>query len=201
LQKADINLATANKLISKQIEIFSARKETVSDYLSEANRAIAADSFKGVAISSKSDRQPVINRAQFYQCLVDSMTARMQPDAEKELSRATQALDHSLFPNELSPEFGESDVKFLCAKFGLSFKDFKIAYRDYKDSRGSIISNELLKLKSVVNTIPVSTAACERGFSKMNVICSPLRTRLTVKHISSLMFVSLCGLLSRYLSL
>jgi hypothetical protein len=32
----------------------------------------------------------------------------MQPDAEKELSWATQALDHSLFPNELSPEFGES---------------------------------------------------------------------------------------------
>jgi transcription antitermination factor NusA-like protein len=56
LQKADINLATANKLISKQIKIFSARKETVSDYLSEANCAIAADSFKWVAISSKSDR-------------------------------------------------------------------------------------------------------------------------------------------------
>ena len=62
-------------------------------------------------------------------------------------------------------------------------------------SRGSRISTELSKLKSVVNTIPVSTAACERGFSKMNIrpICSPLRTRLTVKHTSSLMFVSLSG--------
>ena len=64
---------------------------------------------------------------------------------------------------------------------------------DYKDSRGSMISNELLKLKYVVNTNPVSTAACERGFSKLNIICSPLRTRLTVKHTSSLMFVSLSG--------
>src|SRR6218665_646489 len=84
-------------------------------------------------------------------------------------------------------------LKLLCAKFGLSFSDLKFAYRDFKDSRGSIISNELLKLKSVINTIPVSTAACERGFSKMNIICSPLRTRLTVKHTSSLMFVSLSG--------
>lgn len=193
LQKADINLATANKLITKQIEIFSARKETGSEHLSEANLAIAAGTFKEVTISSNSVRQPLINRAQFYQCLVDSMTARMLPDADKELCQAIQALDHSLFPSELSPEFGESDVKFMCAKFGLSFSDLKFAYRDYKDSRGSIISNELLKLKSVVNTIPVSTAACERGFSKMNIICSPLRTRLTVKHTSSLMFVSLSG--------
>jgi hypothetical protein len=41
--------------------------------------------------------------------------------------------------------------------------------------------------------IPVSTAACERGFSRMNLICTNLRTRLTVKHISSLMFISLSG--------
>jgi len=30
------------------------------------------------------------------QCFVDSMTAWMQPDAEKELCQTTQALDHSL---------------------------------------------------------------------------------------------------------
>src|SRR6218665_40900 len=46
-------------------------------------------------------------------------------------------------------------------------------------------------LRKYHRTIPVSTAACERGFSKMNIICSPVRTRLTVKHTSSLTFVSL----------
>src|SRR6218665_2831369 len=108
------------------------------------------------------------------------------PLKSQELSQATQVLDHSLFSSELSSEFGESDVKFLCSKCGLSFSDLKFAYRNFKDSRGSVISNELLKLKSVINMIPVSTAACERGFSKMNIICSPLRTRLTVKYTSSL---------------
>src|SRR6218665_2022061 len=82
-------------------------------------------------------------------------------------------------------------LKLLCAQCGLSFSDLKFAYRSFKDSKGSVISNELLKLNSVINTIPVSTAACERGFSKMNIICSPLRTRLTVKYTSSLMFVSM----------
>jgi hypothetical protein len=138
LQKSDITLATASKLISMQIEIFSARKEIGSDYLSEANCAVAAGSFKGVAISSNSGRQPLINRAHFYQSLVDLMTAQMQTDAQKQLSRATQALDHSLFPSKLSPEFGECDVKFVCAKLGLLF-----AYRDFKESRGCRISNEL----------------------------------------------------------
>ena len=81
-----------------------------------------------------------------------------------------QALDHSPFPNELSPEFGESDVKFVCAEFGLSFSDLKFAYRNFKDSIDSVISNQLLKLKSVVNTILVSTAACKIGVSKMNIV-------------------------------
>src|SRR6218665_3878254 len=44
LQKADITLATANKLVSKQTEIFSARKETGSEYLSEANCAHSVQS-------------------------------------------------------------------------------------------------------------------------------------------------------------
>ena len=44
-----------------------------------------------------------------------------------------------------------------------------------------------------VETLPVSTAACERGFSQMNLICTPLRTQLTVKHISSLMFAAIEG--------
>src|SRR6218665_437209 len=109
------------------------------------------------------------------------------------LRQLKHLINHSLFPSELYPEFGEGEVKFLCAKFGLSFSDLKFAYRNIKDSRGSLISNELLKFKSVINKIPVSTAACERGFSKMNIICSPLRTRLTVKHTSPLMFVSLSG--------
>src|SRR6218665_1459000 len=61
-------------------------------------------------------------------------------------------------------------LKLLCAMRGLSFCDLKFAYRNFKDSKGSVISNELLKLKSFINMIPVSTAACGRGFSKLNII-------------------------------
>ena len=74
-----------------------------------------------------------------------------------------------------------------------SFRDLKGAFRDYRDTRGKTVTPAVLALLNCVNIIPVSTAECERGFSKMNVICSSLWTRLTVPHNSSLMFVSFCG--------
>jgi len=46
----------------------------------------------------------------------------------------------------------------------------------------------------VVDTLLVSTAACEGGgISHMNIICCPLQIRLSIAHLSSLMFVGLEG--------
>ena len=92
-----------------------------------------------------------------------------------------------------SPEYGECEVKFLANKFGMAFQHVKHAFREYRDSYGASTPSAMLGLLNCVNTIPVSTAECERGFSKMNVICSSLRSRLTVPHTSSLMFLTLCG--------
>lgn len=39
----------------------------------------------------------------------------------------------------------------------------------------------------------MSTAECERGFSAMNIIVSPLRNQLKIVNVSSLMFVKLVG--------
>ena len=63
----------------------------------------------------------------------------------------------------------------------------------YKDSGGSNISPPMQSLLSAVATLPISTASCERGFSKMNIFCSPLRSSLTVAHMSSLLFISIAG--------
>lgn len=135
---------------------------------------------------------PEIPKGQFYQALADSVAARLLPDKEKDLVRAIDALNPASFPDDLSPEYGESEVRLLCTKFGVAFRDLKFAFREYRDSRGKAIAPCVRVLLNCVNTIPVSTAECERGFSKMNVVCSSLRTRLTVPHMSSLIFVSLC---------
>ena len=44
-----------------------------------------------------------------------------------------------------------------------------------------------------VQTLPISTVECERGFSQMNIVCSDLRSSLTVPHMSSLMFIGIVG--------
>ena len=52
-----------------------------------------------------------------------------------------------------------------------------------------MVPDSLKKVMHLVATIPVSTAACERGFSRMNLVFTSLRSRLSVKHMSSLMFI------------
>ena len=140
-----------------------------------------------------SGKEKEISKAQFYQALADSMAARMLPESEKQLCKAVEVIDASTFPSEMSAEYGEQELKGLCTRFSVEFGETKIAYRLFKDSRGSVVQPAMKALINLVNTIPVSTAECERGFSKMNLVCNSLRSRLTVKHISSLMFVSLTG--------
>jgi len=181
------------KLISKQIEVFSARREYDSVHYSDACKAVELGQFKDVNLGSDNGKQPEIAKGQFYQALADAMTTRLLPESARELIRAVEALNVSALPDDISPKYGETEVRHLCAKFGLSFRDVKLAYRQHRDSHSASSSTNIKTLLNCVSTIPMSTATCERGFSKMNVICSSLRSRLTVSHISSLMFISLCG--------
>jgi len=73
-------------------------------------------------------------------------------------------------------------------------RELKDEHRDFKDVKGVAVSGQCLKrLVGAVHTLLVSTAECERGFSRMNIICTLLRTCLTVKHISVLLFISVNG--------
>ena len=85
---------------------------------------------------------------------------------------------------DIPPEFGEAQLKLLCSAFDLSFSEAKNAYQEYKESAGKVIPSELKQVMDLTDTTPVSTAECER----MILVCTTLRSRLTVKHMSSLMF-------------
>lgn len=161
----------------------------------EACNAVATGAFHDVKLAETVGKQQLILKDQFYQALAEQCQQECNclRDSDKVLSNAVEALDPALFPVKMSPEFGETEIKYLCDKFGFGFSDIKFAYRDYKDSKGAIIAPPLLKLKCCVCTMPISTAECQRGFSKMNIICTPLRSRLSVPHISALMFISLTG--------
>ena len=196
LQKADITLPVANRLISRQIEVFNARKECGSICYQQACQAVVEGAFKGVAINQSLNmtKEKEIQRGQFYQALSDSMASRLMPESEKLLCNSLAVLDSSTWPMApLAPEYGEPALRLICDKFQISFSEVKPAYRSFKESGGLSKSLVFKSLMNRVNTLPVSTAECERGFSKMNIICSPLRSRLLVTHNSSLMFISVTG--------
>jgi len=94
---------------------------------------------------------------------------------------------------KIAPERTFRGPKFRSFFFNVS--DLKQDCREYKETNGETILPGLRILINSINTLPVSTAECERGFSKLNILCSTrcLRSKLSVNHLSSLMFVSMCG--------
>ena len=191
LQKASITLPVANKLIARQVEVFMARKESDSEYHNETCKAVALGNFEGVAVGTAAGKEPLINKCQFYQALADSTAIRLLPESEKALCKAVEVLDVTAVANEVPPEYGDTELKLLCKKFGLGFSEAKNAYRDFKESGDKVLADSLRKVMHFVDTILVSTVECERGFSRMNLVCTNLRSRLSVKHTSSLMFIAL----------
>ena len=101
------------------------------------------------------------------------MGARLLSDADKRFSTLVTVAQPETYRNPLSCslDYGESELQELCAKFKLPSSTTNEAFREYKDSNGVVITQQFRKLLFAIDTIPVSTAACERGFSVMNDIC------------------------------
>jgi hypothetical protein len=194
LQADSMDLPKAQRLISRHIEIFQARKSSNGNKYNQAEEAIKISLFKNVTLGIASQREKSIDRGQFYQALTDSLAVRMLPQTEQSYLDSIRTILPEQWPELLSPEYGESELKTVSHKFLVTYgSTLKDAYRDFKDSKSSVIKPPMQALLSAIGTLPVSTAACERGFSRMNVLCSPLRSTLRVDHMSSLMFISVVG--------
>ena len=63
-------------------------------------------------------------------------------------------------------------LRMLCNKFCMPFGDVKTFFKKYKETGERMIS-KFRQLQNSINTLPMSTAECEHGFSKMNIACDP----------------------------
>jgi len=57
LQKSSITLPAADKLIARQVEVFTARKHSNSEYYNETCQAVASGSFKGVFVETSTGKE------------------------------------------------------------------------------------------------------------------------------------------------
>jgi hypothetical protein len=116
-----------------------------------------------------------------------------------------EVLDVNKWPSEPGIRFGEKEIKRLCAQFRLNsdtaVKGMRSCIELYEEDRKKG-TKRLPKISSIpdlkplitsVNTLPVSTAECERNFSAMNLICTSERNSLLITTISSIMMISING--------
>ena len=83
--------------------------------------------------------------------------------------------------------------KKLCDRLQVDFSKARKRFQDFMDDVSSHFAEDLAVFSAAIDTIPIKSADAERGFSTMNLICTPLRNRLGVERLSNLIFVSLVG--------
>jgi len=117
------------------------------------------------------------------------------PDNNKEdkiIIQDIQILDKKTWPADVNICFGEVEVKRLCNRFLINQEKAIRRLRILIDEETNKIE-ELNEINNLIKTIPCSTAECERGFSMMNIICTDIRSRLTIHNISNLMLINING--------
>lgn len=107
-----------------------------------------------------------------------------------------KVLDPKTWPKnddgEVEITYGEDDVRALCKLFTLDEKEIIRGFRHFKTDEKQI-PEDLKPLFKAVSTIAVSTSECERNFSAMNEILTPLRCSLSINTVAVLLFINSVG--------
>uniref|UniRef100_A0A8C5MRD2 Uncharacterized protein n=1 Tax=Leptobrachium leishanense TaxID=445787 RepID=A0A8C5MRD2_9ANUR len=209
LQRDDITLPRAYQLINRSVRAIEKMKDMPGKHLKEAMESLEKGNFKGVTINLESTKGQVrINLPRFYQCLVDNLRSRLyaltasnrpaassQSDEFESLVSEMEILNSQRWPNNVDSLWFEGEVKLeqLCKRFQLNFTSICEGFRDYIDNAGTEIPENLKPAVTAVNSLPVTSGDCERGFSTMNLVMSPIRSGLGIERLSSLLFISLIG--------
>jgi len=211
VQKRSITLPVAHRAIGRQVAVFEAMCCNSGPRLQEADNALTLSLFKGVPLHNGSKCDVLIKREQFFRSLANNMKNRLLTVQSSHVSVSDNAdairyetlinqlkvLCPDNWPDELASSsctlYGEDDVMSLAQRFKVDVRRSVRAFRDYRDKGGKRIPDELKPLMTAIDTVPVCTAECERGFSQMNLIMSPTRNSLKVDTVAHLLFGKLVG--------
>jgi hypothetical protein len=191
LQKRATSLDKADKMIHRCILRLRVMKEKPGTKTLEAMVDVKEGVHMGVQLTSNK-RHFQINRQQFLDSLIESMSSRMNSN-ENKLMAQIRLLNSDNWPTEIQPGFGHEEIRALAHRLHLPPALTANAFDDYVENIGRRAPGEIQKVINRLQVVPSSTAECERGFSAMNLISTDCRSSLTVSHLSSLMFVKIQG--------
>ena len=185
-------------MFKRTLRSLQQQKEGSGKYFLLYKTAEKSGKFNGVDLN---DRGKFLNKLSFLQALIDNLSQRLYSNVSMSsheefvsLLGEFDILDSKKWPSGLESPWveGERKLESLCERFSLPYDQHKVALRDFIDDVDNV-PQDILKFQAILNSLPVSSADCERGFSTMNIVCNDTRNRLTVEHISNLMFISLLG--------
>jgi hypothetical protein len=217
LQARSMSLPRAHKLMVRCIRLLDSFRDIPGDKMKEAAAGIEAGFFKGVPLENNAKIQS-INEKQFLASLVIHMRQRLLTAASSNTSR-TATIDGTSHEQQLQNKyndlieelsilepdswpaddghetvhFGEPEISRLTSRFGLDKRMAINGFRDFVDGGGRSLPDMLRPLMLCARTLPCSTAECERAFSCMNVLISPLRNSLLISNVSALLFIKING--------
>ncbi|XP_066475289.1 E3 SUMO-protein ligase KIAA1586-like [Tiliqua scincoides] len=194
LQDRNIDLYKANKKIKILVQVFEERRQNPGPYYKCAVAAVHDLHFHGVLLHAKDLRKdPPIDPNTFYTKLKESIEKRLLDSKDDELAYWSRVLDQKHWPEDVNTQltFGEVEIRNLSIRLQLNEREMIRGFREYILEK--TYPEKLLHLIRTLNTIPISSSECERGFSQMNLIVTPTRASLKTKTISALLFIKLVG--------
>lgn len=212
LQLRSMTLPRADQLMKRSIRVISSMAENLGTHHQEAVTAAEAGIFRGLQVFNN-PKLTSINSGQFLTSLTRSMSDRLfssvtlavgespQTDSNHKIQlemsydallRHLDILNRDKFPDFPPPRYGEAEILALCAKFNLDERSSINGFRDYLENP-KVRPSSLLPLMRTCDTLACSSSECERGFSLLNLILTPLRNQLLIENVACLMFVNLNG--------
>jgi hAT family C-terminal dimerisation region len=195
-QSNKASVTTAKLHIDGTLQKLVALKEYPGETLNEFLTSFSQDGkCRGVPVlkCANDDEKFRRTRTQFYQAVHDNIVSRFP---------CTELLHDALVLSELtwpSDEielalYGDREIVSLCKRL---YRDSESTVHILSDfmiyKRTKRLGPQINKLLKEVETYPISTAACERGFSQMKLAHSRTRNRLIAETVSSLLMISING--------
>ncbi|XP_063805906.1 E3 SUMO-protein ligase KIAA1586-like [Pseudophryne corroboree] len=209
LQARNTDIIKAEKLVIRSIKAFEMLEKEKGPYEKKINELITSESYKNIDFV-ENHRFVGLPRETLLEGIVTNLKKRLMDCGHLKAS-CSQFNDSNTFKflTFLEPDYWNIEeviVPWKAAEEQLhvfnTYFNYQIDINEYRDFVENVLKNyqnysipeSVQRAKNIVRTIAVSSAEAERGFSKMNIICSEKRSRLTVSNISNIMIISLIGL-------
>ena len=182
-------------------------------------QGVNSHAFHGVSLQQENHRLHHDNLEEVTNRILQNTIAAIEKrfkDVDEGIVKASRVIDFSIWPAENRDGFGEVEIAAVTAHYqgilqrqGVSMDDIIhewIILRNHIYSRDEALPTlqwtavynatqdqcaNVLKVVSIILTIPVHSADCERGFSYMKHIKSDWRSCLSILHLNDIMRVKM----------